>query len=66
MANKNFPGPNINRLIETDPQIINVPLDEMGWGSRRSIFGHMMGDAKSNNPAQPSAPEMTISHVKSR
>ena len=63
MANKNFPGPNINRLIETDPQIVKVPIDSMGWGSRKSIFGHMMGDAKSDDPASPSAPDETIKHV---
>lgn len=34
MANKNFPGPNINRLIENDPQIIKIALDKMDWGSR--------------------------------
>ena len=66
MANKNFPGPNINRLIETDPQIIKVPLDQMGWGSRMSIFGHMNNSALSNDPAQPSAPEMSIKHVASK
>lgn len=36
MAAKNFPGPNINRLIENDPQIVKVPMDHMGWGSRAS------------------------------
>jgi hypothetical protein len=63
MANKNFPGPNINRLIETDPQIVKVGMDYFGWGSRSSIFGQLKGDVRSNNPAPPHAPEMTIKHV---
>jgi hypothetical protein len=63
MANKNFPGPNINRLIETDPMIVKVPLDEMGWGSRKSAMARLNNDPRSNDPAKPSAPEMTIKHV---
>ena len=66
MANKNFPGPNINRLIESDPQIIKVPMDEVGWGARKSIFGHMKGSVVSNDPASPSAPEMSVKHVSSK
>ena len=63
MANKNFPGPNINRIIENDPMIVKVPMDNMGWGSRASIFGQLGNDARSNNPAKPTAPEMTIKHI---
>ena len=63
MANKNFPGPNINRLIDTDPQIIKVPMDETGWGSRKSSLARLKGSAGSGNPAAPSAPEMTIKHT---
>ena len=63
MANKNFPGPNINRLIENDPQIIKVGMDEMGWGSRRSSLARLNNSVTSNDPAKPSAPEMTIKHV---
>ncbi len=66
MANKNFPGPNINRLIEQDPQIVKVDMDVMGWGSRKSIFSQLGDDPKSNNPAKPTAPEMTIKHVGSK
>lgn len=62
----NFPGPTYNRLIETDPQIVKVPMDNMGWGARLSIFGQM--SAGPENPSnqksgKPSAPEMTIRHV---
>ena len=63
MANKNFPGPNINRLIDSDPQIIKVPMDETGWGSRKSSMARLNNSAISNDPAAPSAPEMTIKHV---
>lgn len=63
MATK-FPAPNYNRIIESDPQIVKVPLDTMGWGSRMSAFGELGNDPKSNNPSKPTAPEMTINHVK--
>ncbi len=66
MAAKNFPGPNINRLIDKDPQIIKIEMDKMDWGTRMSTFGRMNAKAGSGNPSQPSAPEMTISHVKSK
>lgn len=63
MATKNFPGPNINRLIEKDPQIVKIDMDEMGWGTRKSIFSRMNNSPMSQDPGQPSAPEMTIKHV---
>jgi len=64
----NFPGPGYNRIIETDPQIVKVPLDNMGIGARLSIFGKdIMGGDPSNNANQksgpPGAPEITIKHV---
>ena len=62
MADKNFPGPNINRIIETDPQIVKIPLDDMGWGSRKSMFSELKGSPVTQDPAPPSAPEMTIKH----
>jgi len=58
-----WPGPSYNRIIESDPQIVKVPLDYMGWGSRSSIFGQLGDDPKSNNAANPTAPEITIKHV---
>ena len=48
MASPNFPGPNINRLIDQDPQIIKVPMDNMGWGSRPSA----MPKGTENNPSE--------------
>ena len=38
MADTKFPGPNINRLIDEDPQIVKVPMPNMGWGSRPSAM----------------------------
>ena len=62
----NFPGPTYNRIIETDPQILKVPLDNVGWGARMSIFGAMSADPSANSSqksGQPSAPEFGIKHV---
>lgn len=52
-----FPGPSYNRIIESDPQIVKVPMDNMAWGSRPS--------AMPKGGEAPAAPEMTIKHVKS-
>lgn len=51
--NTKFPGPNYNQVIETDPQILQVPLESMGWGARKS---GMPGSIKN---------DQTIKHVKS-
>ena len=65
MASQNFPGPNINRLIDQDPQIVKVPMDYTGWGARASVMALMSSDpaSASNLPGKPTAPEMTIRHV---
>ena len=55
MASKNFPGPNINRIIDQDPQIVKIPLDTMGWGARNS--------ALPKGEKAPTAPEMTVKHT---
>lgn len=64
----NFPGPTYNRLIETDPQVIKVPLDNVGIGARMSIFGKdAMGADSSSNEVQksgpPAAPEFALKHT---
>jgi len=64
----NFPGPTYNRIIETDPQIIKVPLDNVGIGARLSIFGadSMAADPSANERQKsgpPTAPEFTIKHT---
>jgi hypothetical protein len=64
----NFPGPTYNRIIETDPQIVKVPLDNVGIGARLSIMGKdAMGADSSANENQrsgpPSAPEFLLKHT---
>jgi len=66
----NWPSPNYNRIIETDPQIVKVPGAAaekviFGWGTRPSLMTHMTADPSSdqNKSGQPSAPEMTVKHV---
>lgn len=54
MPNPNFPGPNLNRVIDTDPQIIKVPMDKTEFGSRSSAIPKNLQNA------------MTIQHVKSQ
>lgn len=63
MANKNFPGLSINRLIETDPQIVKVAMDYTEWGTRRSLFKNLGSDPTQPYPSQPNAKEMTIKHT---
>lgn len=65
MANKNFPGPNINRIIEKDPQIVKINLDIMEYGSRMSAFAQLTGSAETpgGDPSPPAAPEMTVKHT---
>lgn len=37
MARSNFPQPSVNRVIDNDPQIVRVPMDQTDWGgSKRS------------------------------
>ena len=38
MASPKFPGPKFNTIIEpnTDKQIVSVPLEEMGFGARKT------------------------------
>lgn len=62
MAETKFPGPTYNRIIDTDPQIVSVGRKEtFEIGARSS---GMPSQGKVGKP--PSAPEMTIQHVKSK
>ena len=38
MASPKFPGPKYNSIIEpnSDKQIVSVPLEEMGFGARKT------------------------------
>lgn len=45
--NSNFPGPKYNQVIENDPQIVAVPLQNMDWGARKSgMPGSIKNDQK--------------------
>lgn len=68
-----FPAPNYNRLIEQDPQIVKVAMDEFGWGARPAHFAEFQNPrslqstiqtGRKNVPAAPDAPEMTVQHTK--
>ena len=64
MSTKNFPGPSINRLIDTDPQIVKVPLDYFQWGSRPSVMPSGTDPKGSKSGQAPgSSGEMTIKHT---
>jgi hypothetical protein len=54
MANSNFPGPSINRLLDSSPKIVRVPMESAEWGARKS--------------AQPknTKNDMTLSHVSNK
>lgn len=60
-----WPGPNINRLIEHDPQIVKIPMDNVQWGARPSIMpkGHDPKGSKSGQ-APGTSGEMSIRHTK--
>lgn len=53
MPNPNFPGPKYNDVIENDPQILQVPLENMDFGARKSAM-----------PGNVKAEKMAIKHVK--
>jgi hypothetical protein len=36
MPTPKFPGPNYNSVIESDPQIKRIDLNNMEWGARKS------------------------------
>lgn len=52
MANQNFPGPSINKLMDSSPKIVRVDQSNAEWGSRKSA---MKGVASKNS--------MTLTHV---
>lgn len=58
MPNERFPGPNYNRIIENDPQIVKVAMENAEWGARKPAM-----DASSKTWSDN---KMTIKHVSSR
>lgn len=64
MAEKSFPGPSYNRLIETDPQIVKVAMDIAEWGARMSVMPSGRDPQKPGEVhGAPAAPEMVIKHT---
>ena len=54
MANPPFPGPKYNDVVDKDPQIVQVPLEQSEWGGRPVSTG-----GSTHNDVQ------VIKHVKS-
>jgi hypothetical protein len=64
MPSQNFPGPNYNKLIEQDSQIVKIDLDIMEWGARMSVFPKGANpDSPGKTAGAPKAPEFSIKHV---
>lgn len=57
MADK-FPGPNYNKIIESDPQIIKVAMENAEFGARKSAVDAASKSWKDNT--------MTIKHVSNK
>lgn len=57
MADK-FPGPNYNRIIESDPQIVKVDMENAEWGARKPATNAASKTWKDN--------KMTIKHVSNK
>ena len=52
-----WPDTGYNKLIENDPQIVKVPMDNTGWGSRKGTM------AKARNPESGGNGKLAIRHV---
>ena len=65
-TNPKFPGPSYNRIIDTDPQIVKVPMEGYQFGSRLGTKALPQGNHQAGDAA-PSAPgtegEMKIDHI---
>lgn len=46
MPSPKFPTPKYNSTIDVDPQIVKIDINNMDWGSRRSILGKTSKDQK--------------------
>ncbi len=57
VGNNDYPATPHNRLIDTDPMIVKVPLDGVDWGSRRSQM------ARVKNSEGYNSNRMGIKHV---
>lgn len=58
-GNNDYPATQDNKIVDKDPMVIRVPLDEVEWGSRKSQMARVRGqDGFKENP-------MDIKHVES-
>ena len=42
-GNNDWPSTDHNKVLDSDPMIIRVPLDEVEWGSRKSQMARVKG-----------------------
>ena len=52
-----WPSISHNKLIENDPQIVKVPMDDVDWGATKSTM------AKAKRPASGGNGKLHIRHV---
>ena len=52
-----WPSTPHNSLIENDPAIVKVPMDNVDWGARKSTM------SKARNPASGGNSKLGIQHV---
>ena len=43
VGNNDWPATDHNKVLDNDPMIIRVPLDEVEWGSRKSTMAKVKG-----------------------
>ncbi len=52
-----YPNTQYNKLVENDPMIVKVPMDDIDWGARKGTM------SKARNPASGGNGKMGIKHV---
>ena len=55
-----WPNADHNKLIENDPMIVKVPMDNVDWGSRKGIM------AKARNAESGGNSRLGIKHVEGK
>lgn len=57
VSGQDWPSTEHNKLIENDPMIVKVPMDNVDWGSRKNVMG------KARNPESGGNGKLGIRHV---
>lgn len=57
---QDYPACDYNTLNENDPMVVKVPMDDLGWGSRKGQMG------KARNPESGGNRRMGIKHVEGK